>query len=176
MSNSNYLDTKLDEEIAKVVSEETKNLLEKGYLLTKVLNDKEEKDRFRLFFFDNLNPDPNHEVLFIMVRKNYDFYSDDFDRGFRDNFSQCNIYLGSISRANMDSNDIYSFASFIDNSKKELVKQFYTKKKYCFNLDIEMDEKTTVLSERDLLELHIDYMKGRLKRVPTTPRKPLRGI
>lgn len=51
MSNSNYLDTKLDEEIAKVVSEETKNLLEKGYLLTKVLNDKEEKDRFRLFFF-----------------------------------------------------------------------------------------------------------------------------
>lgn len=176
MSNSNYLDTKLDEEIAKVVSEETKNLLEKGYLLTKVLNDKEEKDRFRLFFFDNLNPDPNHEVLFIMVRKNYDFYSDDFDRGFRDNFSQCNIYLGSISRANMDSNDIYSFASFIDNSKKELVKQFYTKKKYCFNLDIEMDEKTTVLSERDLLELHIDYMKGRLKRVPTPPRKPLRGI
>lgn len=176
MSNSNYLDTKLEEEIAKVVSEETKNLFKHGYLLTKVLNDEEEKDRFRLFFFDNLNPDPEHEVLFIMVRKNYDFYSDDFDWGFRDNFSQCNIYLGSISRANMDSSDIYSFASFIDNSKKELVKQFYTRKEHCFNLDMEMDEKTTVLSERDLLELHIDYMQGRLKRVPTPPMKPLRYI
>lgn len=176
MSNSNYLDTKLDEEIAKVVSEETKNLLEKGYLLTKVLNDKEEKDRFRLFFFDNLNPDPEHEVLFIMVRKNYDFYSEDFDWGFRDNFSQCNIYLGSVSKVIMDFRDIYSFVSFIDGSKKELIKQFYTKKKYCFNLDMEMDEKNTVLSLDELLELHIDYITGRLKRVPTPPRKPLRGI
>lgn len=176
MSNSNYLDTKLDEEIAKVVSEETKNLLEKGYLLTKVLNDKEEKDRFRLFFFDNLNPDPEHEVLFIMVRKNYDFYSEDFDWGFRDNFSQWNIYLGSVSRSNMNLNDIYSFVRFIENSKKELIRQFYTRKEYCFNLDIDMDEKTTVLSMRDLLELHIDYIKGRLKRVPTPPMKPLRGI
>lgn len=176
MSNSNYLDTKLEEEIAKVISKETQNLLKQGYFLTKVLNDEEEKDRFRLFFFDSLNPDPEHEVLFLMVRKNYDFYSDDFDWGFRDNFSQCNIYLGSISRANMDSSDIYSFASFIDNSKKELVEQFYTRKKYCFNLDIEMDEKTTVLSLHELLELHIDYMQGRIKRVPTPPMKPLRGI
>lgn len=176
MSNSNYLETKLEEEIAKVVSKETQNLLKQGYFLTKVLNDEEEKDRFRLFFFDSLNPDPEHEVLFLMVRKNYDFYSDDFDWGFRDNFSQCNIYLGSISRANMDSSDIYSFASFIDNSKKELVEQFYTRKKYCFNLDIEMDEKTTVLSLHELLELHIDYMQGRIKRVPTPPMKPLRGI
>lgn len=176
MSNSNYLDTKLEEEIAKVISKETQNLLKQGYFLTKVLNDEEEKDRFRLFFFDSLNPDPEHEVLFLMVRKNYDFYSDDFDWGFRDNFSQCNIYLGSISRANMDFSDIYSFASFIDNSKKELVEQFYTRKKYCFNLDIEMDEKTTVLSLHELLELHIDYMQGRIKRVPTPPMKPLRGI
>ena len=76
----------------------------------------------------------------------------------------------------MDFRDIYSFVSFIDDSKKELVKQFYTRKEHCFNLDMEMDEKTTVLSERDLLELHIDYMQGRLKRVPTPPRKPLRGI
>ena len=170
----NYLQTKLDEEIAKVISEETKNLFANGYLLTKVLNDEEEKDRFRLFFFDDLNPE--HEVLFLMVRKYYDFYSDDFEWGFRDNFSPCNIYLGSISRANMDSSDIYSFVSFIDKSKKELIKQFYTRKKYCFNLDMEMDEKTTVLSMRDLLELHIDYMQGRLKRVPTPPMKPLRGI
>lgn len=176
MSNSNYLDTKLEEEIAKVISEETKNFLGNGYLLTKVLNDEEEKDRFRLFFFDNLNPDPEHEVLFLMVRKHYDFYSDDFDRGFRDNFSQCNIYLGSIPRAIMDFRDIYSFVSFIDDSKKELIKEFFTRKKYCFNLDIEMDEKTTVLSMKDLLELHIDYITGRLKRVPTPPRKPLRGI
>ena len=170
----NYLQTKLDEEIAKVISEETKNLFANGYLLTKVLNDEEEKDRFRIFFFDDLNPE--HEVLFLMVRKYYDFYSDDFEWGFRDNFSPCNIYLGSISRANMDSSDIYSFVSFIDKSKKELIKQFYTRKKYCFNLDMEMDEKTTVLSMKDLLELHIDYMQGRLKRVPTPPRKPLRGI
>lgn len=170
----NYLQTKLDEEIAKVISEETKNLFANGYLLTKVLNDEEEKDRFRLFFFDDLNPE--HEVLFLMVRKYYDFYSDDFEWGFRDNFSPCNIYLGSISRANMDSSDIYSFVSFIDKSKKELIKQFYTRKKYCFNLDMEMDEKTTVLSMKDLLELHIDYMQGRLKRVPTEPRKPLRYI
>lgn len=170
----NYLQTKLDEEIAKVISEETKNLLANGYLLTKVLNDEEEKDRFRLFFFDDLNPE--HEVLFLMVRKYYDFYSDDFEWGFRDNFSPCNIYLGSISRANMDSSDIYSFVSFIDKSKKELIKQFYTRKKYCFNLDMEMDEKTIVLSMKDLLELHIDYMQGRLKRVPTEPRKPLRYI
>ena len=170
----NYLQTKLDEEIAKVISEETKNLFANGYLLTKVLNDEEEKDRFRLFFFDDLNPE--HEVLFLMVRKYYDFYSDDFEWGFRDNFSPCNIYLGSISRANMDSSDIYSFVSFIDKSKKELIKQFYTRKKYCFNLDMEMDEKTTVLSMRDLLELHIDCMQGRLKRVPTPPMKPLRGI
>lgn len=170
----NYLQTKLDEEIAKVISEETKNLFANGYLLTKVLNDEEEKDRFRLFFFDDLNPE--HEVLFLMVRKYYDFYSDDFEWGFRDNFSPCNIYLGSISRANMDSSDIYSFVSFIDKSKKELIKQFYTRKKYCFNLDMEIDEKTTVLSMKDLLELHIDYMQGRLKRVPTEPRKPLRYI
>lgn len=170
----NYLQTKLDEEIAKVISEETKNLFANGYLLTKVLNDEEEKDRFRLFFFDDLNPE--HEVLFLVVRKYYDFYSDDFEWGFRDNFSPCNIYLGSISRANMDSSDIYSFVSFIDKSKKELIKQFYTRKKYCFNLDMEMDEKTTVLSMKDLLELHIDYMQGRLKRVPTEPRKPLRYI
>lgn len=170
----NYLQTKLDEEIAKVISEETKNLFANGYLLTKVLNDEEEKDRFRIFFFDDLNPE--HEVLFLMVRKYYDFYSDDFEWGFRDNFSPCNIYLGSISRANMDSSDIYSFVSFIDKSKKELIKQFYTRKKYCFNLDMEMDEKTTVLSMKDLLELHIDYMQGRLKRVPTEPRKPLRYI
>lgn len=99
-----------------------------------------------------------------------------FDWGFSDNFSQWDIYLGSISRANMDSSDIYSFVSFIDNSKKELIKQFFTRKEYCFNLDIEMDEKTTVLSLNELLELHIDYMQGRLKRVPTPPRKPLRGI
>ena len=170
----NYLQTKLDEEIAKVISEETKNLFANGYLLTKVLNDEKEKDRFRIFFFDDLNPE--HEVLFLMVRKYYDFYSDDFEWGFRDNFSPCNIYLGSISRANMDSSDIYSFVSFIDKSKKELIKQFYTRKKYCFNLDMEMDEKTTVLSMKDLLELHIDYMQGRLKRVPTEPRKPLRYI
>lgn len=170
----NYLQTKLDEEIAKVISEETKNLFANGYLLTKVLNDEEEKDRFRLFFFDDLNPE--HEVLFLMVRKYYDFYSDDFEWGFRDNFSPCNIYLGSISRANMDSSDIYSFVSFIDKTKKELIKQFYTRKKYCFNLDMEMDEKTTVLSMKDFLELHIDYMQGRLKRVPTEPRKPLRYI
>lgn len=170
----NYLQTKLDEEIAKVISEETKNLFANGYLLTKVLNDEEEKDRFRIFFFDDLNPE--HEVLFLMVRKYYDFYSDDFEWGFRDNFSPCNIYLGSISRENMDSSDIYSFVSFIDKSKKELIKQFYTRKKYCFNLDMEMDEKTTVLSMKDLLELHIDYMQGRLKRVPTEPRKPLRYI
>ena len=170
----NYLQTKLDEEIAKVISEETKNLFANGYLLTKVLNDEEEKDRFRIFFFDDLNTE--HEVLFLMVRKYYDFYSDDFEWGFRDNFSPCNIYLGSISRANMDSSDIYSFVSFIDKSKKELIKQFYTRKKYCFNLDMEMDEKTTVLSMKDLLELHIDYMQGRLKRVPTEPRKPLRYI
>ena len=69
MSNSNYLDTKLEEEIAKVISKETQNLLKQGYFLTKVLNDEEEKDRFRLFFFDSLNPDPEHEVLFLMVRK-----------------------------------------------------------------------------------------------------------
>lgn len=174
MSNSNYLDTKLEEEIAKVVSEEIKNLFENGYLLTKVLNDEEDKDRFRLFFFDKLNPE--HEVLFLMVRKNYDFYSDDFDWGFSDNFSQCNIYLGSISKVIMDLNDIHSFVSFIDNSKKELVKQFYTRKEYCFHLDVEMDEKTTVLSLNELLELHIDYITGRLKRVPTPPMIPLRGI
>ena len=173
---TNYLETKLEEEIAKVISKETQSLLKQGYFLTKVLNDEEEKDRFRLFFFDSLNPDPEHEVLFLMVRKHYDFYSKDLDGSFTDNFSQWNIYLGSISRANMDSSDIYSFASFIDNSKKELVKQFYTRKKYCFNLDIEMDEKTTVLSLHELLELHIDYMQGRLKRVPTPPMKPLRGI
>ena len=123
MSNSNYLDTKLEEEIAKVVSEETKNLFKHGYLLTKVLIDEEEKDRFRLFFFDNLNPDPEHEVLLIMVRKHYDFYSKDLDGGFRDNFSQCNIYLGSVSRVIMDFRDIYSFVSFIDDSKKELLYQ-----------------------------------------------------
>ena len=76
----------------------------------------------------------------------------------------------------MNLNDIYSFVRFIENSKKELIRQFYTRKEYCFNLDIEMDEKTTVLSMRDLLELHIDYIAGRLKRVPTPPRKPLRGI
>lgn len=173
MSNSNYLQTKLEEEIAKVVSKETQNLLKQGYFLTKTLND-QKNDAFRLMFFDDLNPE--HEVLFLMVRKCYDFYSDDFDWGFSDNFSQWNIYLGSISRANMDSSDIYSFVSFIDNSKKELIKQFFTRKEYCFNLDIEMDEKTTVLSLNELLELHIDYMQGRLKRVPTPPRKPLRGI
>lgn len=173
MSNSNYLQTKLEEEIAKVVSKETQSLLKKGYFLTKTLND-QKNDAFRLMFFDDLNPE--HEVLFLMVRKCYDFYSDDFDWGFSDNFSQWNIYLGSISRANMDSSDIYSFVSFIDNSKKELIKQFFTRKEYCFNLDIEMDEKTTVLSLNELLELHIDYMQGRLKRVPTPPRKPLRGI
>lgn len=173
MSNSNYLETKLEEEIAKVISKETQSLLKQGYFLTKTVND-QKNDVFRLMFFDDLNP--KHEVLFLMVRRNYDFYSDDFDWVFRDNFSQCNIYLGSISRANMDSSDIYSFASFIDNSKKELVKQFYTRKKYCFNLDIEMDEKTTVLSLHELLELHIDYMQGRLKRVPTPPMRPLRGI
>lgn len=173
---TNYLETKLEEEIAKVISEEIKNFLENGYLLTKVLNDEEEKDRFRLFFFDNLNPDPEHEVLFLMVRKHYDFYSDDFDWGFRDNFSQCNIYLGSIPRVIVDFRNIHSFVSFIDDSKKELIKQFYTRKEYCFNLDIEMDEKTTVLSMDELLELHIDYITGRLKRVPTPPMKPLRGI
>lgn len=173
---TNYLETKLEEEIAKVISEETKNFLENGYLLTKVLNDEEEKDRFRLFFFDNLNPDPEHEVLFLMVRKHYDFYSDDFDWGFRDNFSQCNIYLGSIPRVIVDFRNIHSFVSFIDDSKKELIKQFHTRKEYCFNLDIEMDEKTTVLSMDELLELHIDYITGRLKRVPTPPMKPLRGI
>lgn len=176
MSNSNYLETKLEEEIAKVISEETKNFLENGYLLTKVLNDEEEKDRFRLFFFDNLNSGPEHEVLFLMVRKNYDFYSDDFDWGFRDNFSQCNIYLGSIPRVIVYFRDIYTLVSFIDDSKKELIKEFFTRKKYCFNLDMEMDEKTTVLSMKDLLELHIDYIAGRIKRVPTPPRKPLRGI
>ena len=170
MSNSNYLDTKLEEEIAKVISEETQSLLKQGYFLTKTLND-QKNDAFRLMFFDDLNPDPKDEVLFLMVRKYYDFYSDDFEWGFRDNFSPCHIYLGSISRAN-----IYSFASFIDNSKKELIKQFFTRKEYCFKLDIEMDEKTTVLSMKDLLELHIDYMQGRLKRVPTPPMKPLRGI
>ena len=42
----NYLQTKLEEEIAKVISEETKNFFANGYLLTKVLNDDEEKDRF----------------------------------------------------------------------------------------------------------------------------------
>lgn len=173
---TNYLETKLEEEIAKVISEETKNFLENSYLLTKVLNDEEEKDRFRLFFFDNLNPDPEHELLFLMVRKHYDFYSDDFDWGFRDNFSQCNIYLGSIPRVIVDFRNIHSFVSFIDDSKKELIKQFYTRKEYCFNLDIEMDEKTTVLSMDELLELHIDYITGRLKRVPTPPMKPLRGI
>ena len=173
MSNSNYLQTKLEEEIAKVVSKETQSLLKQGYFLTKTLND-QKNDAFRLMFFDDLNPE--HEVLFLMVRKCYDFYSDDFDWGFSDNFIQWNIYLGSISRANMDSSDIYSFVSFIDNSKKELIKQFFTRKEYCFNLDIEMDEKTTVLSLNELLELHIDYMQGRLKRVPTPPRKPLRGI
>lgn len=173
MSNSNYLQTKLEEEIAKVVSKETQSLLKQGYFLTKTLND-QKNDAFRLMFFDDLNPE--HEVLFLMVRKCYDFYSDDFDWGFSDNFSQWNIYLGSISRANMDSSDIYSFVSFIDNSKKELIKQFFTRKEYCFNLDIEMDEKTTVLYLNELLELHIDYMQGRLKRVPTPPRKPLRGI
>lgn len=171
---TNYLETKLEEEIAKVVSEETKNFLENGYLLTKILNDDEEKDRYKFFFFDDLNPE--HEVLFILVRKHYDFYSKDLDGSFTDNFSQWNIYLGSVSRANMNLSDIDSFVSFIDNSKKELVKQFYTRKKYCFNLDIEMDEKTTVLSMRDLLELHIDYITGSLKRVPTPPRKPLIGI
>lgn len=176
MSNSNYLDTKLEEEIAKVISKETQNLLKQGYFLTKVLNDEEEKDRFRLFFFDSLNPDPEHEVLFLMVRKNYDFYSDDFDWGFRDNFSQCNIYLGSIPKVIVDFRNIHSFVLFIDDSKKELIKEFYTRKEHCFNLDMEMDEKTTVLSMRDLLELHIDYIAGRLKRVPTPPRKPLRGI
>ena len=174
MSNPNYLETKLEEEIAKVISEETKNLFKHGYLLTKILNDDEEKDRYKFFFFDDLNPE--HEVLFILVRKHYDFYSKDLDGGFTDNFSQWNIYLGSVSRENMNLSDIDSFVSFIDNSKKELVKQFYTRKKYCFNLDIEMDEKTTVLSMRDLLELHIDYITGRLKRVPTPPMKPLRGI
>lgn len=173
MSNSNYLETKLEEEIAKVISKETQSLLKQGYFLTKTLND-QKNDAFRLMFFDDFNP--KHEVLFVMVRKYYDFYSDDFDWGFRDNFSPCHIYLGSISRANMDSSDIYSFASFIDNSKKELVKQFFTRKEYCFKLDIEMDEKTTVLSMKDLLELHIDYLKGRIKRVPTPPMKPLRGI
>lgn len=173
MSNSNYLETKLEEEIAKVVSKETQSLLKQGYFLTKTLND-QKNDVFRLMFFDDLNPE--HEVLLIMVRKHYDFYSKDLDGGFRDNFSQCNIYLGSVSRVIMDFRDIYSFVSFIDDSKKELVKQFYTRKEHCFNLDMEMDEKTTVLSERDLLELHIDYMQGRLKRVPTPPRKPLRGI
>lgn len=76
----------------------------------------------------------------------------------------------------MDFRDIYSFVSFIDGSKKELIKQFYTKKKYCFNLDMEMDEKNTVLSLDELLELHIDYITGRLKRVPTPPMRPLRGI
>ena len=173
MSNSNYLDTKLEEEIAKVISEETRNIFKRGYLLTKTLND-QKHDNFRFLFFDDLNP--NHEVLFLMVRKYYDSYSDDFEWGFRDNFSPCNIYLGSISRANMDSSDIYSFVSFIDKSKKELIKQFFTRKEYCFKLDMEMDEKTTVLSMKDLLELHIDYITGRIKRVPTPPRKPLRGI
>lgn len=173
MSNPNYLETKLEEEIAKVISEETKNLFKHGYLLTKIVNDSKH-DNFRLMFFDDLNP--KHEVLFLMVRKNYEFYSDDFDWGFRDNFSQCNIYLGSISKVIMGYKDIYSFVRFIDNSKKELVKQFYTRKEHCFNLDIEMDEKTTVLSLHELLELHIDYMQGRLKRVPTPPMKPLRGI
>lgn len=171
---TNYLETKLEEEIAKVISEETKNFLENGYLLTKILNDDEEKDRYKFFFFDDLNPE--HEVLFILVRKHYDFYSKDLDGSFTDNFSQWNIYLGSVSRANMNLSDIDSFVSFIGNSKKELIKEFYTRKEHCFHLDIEMDEKTTVLSMRDLLELHIDYIKGRLKRVPTPPMKPLRGI
>ena len=112
----------------------------------------------------------------LWSEKNYDFYSEDFDWGFRDNFSQCNIYLGSVSKVIMDFRDIYSFVSFIDGSKKELIKQFYTKKKYCFNLDMEMDEKNTVLSLDELLELHIDYITGRLKRVPTPPMRPLRGI
>lgn len=174
MSNSNYLETKLEEEIAKVISKETQNLFKYGYLLTKTLNDEEEKERFRLFFFDDLNPE--HEVLFLMVRKHYDFYSKDLDGSFTDNFSQWNIYLGSVSRANMNLSDIDSFVSFIGNSKKELIKEFYTRKEHCFHLDIEMDEKTTVLSMKDLLELHIDYITGRLKRVPTPPRKPLRGI
>ena len=31
---TNYLETKLEEEIAKVISEETKNFLGNGYLLT----------------------------------------------------------------------------------------------------------------------------------------------
>ena len=168
MSNSNYLDTKLEEEIAKVISEETRNIFKRGYLLTKTLND-QKHDNFRFLFFDDLNP--NHEVLFIMVENEYDFYSGELDWGFKNNFSQWNIYLGSVSRGNMNLNDIYSFVRFIENSKKELIRQFYTRKEYCFNLDIEMDEKTTVLSMRDLLELHIDYMKGRLKRVFTPPRK-----
>ena len=173
MSNSNYLDTKLEEEIAKVISEETRNIFKRGYLLTKTLND-QKHDNFRFLFFDDLNP--NHEVLFIMVENEYDFYSGELDWGFTNNFSQWNIYLGSVSRGNMNLNDIYSFVRFIENSKKELIRQFYTRKEYCFNLDIEMDEKTTVLSMRDLLELHIDYIAGRLKRVPTLPMKPLRGI
>ena len=168
---ANYLQTKLDKEIAKVISEETKNLFANGYLLTKVLNDEEEKDRFRLFFFDDLNQ--KHEVLFLMVIKQYDFYSKDLDVSFSNNFSECNIYLGSVQRKDLESIDIYSLA---EDSKKELVKQFYTRKKYFFNLDMEMDEKTTVLSWHELLELHIDYMQGRLKRVPTPPMKPLIGI
>ena len=164
----NYLQTKLEEEIAKVISEETKNFFANGYLLTKVLNDDEEKDRFEFFFFDDLNPE--HEVLFILVRKDYCPHSVDMDIGFTSNFNECNIYLGSVSRKDLEFIDAYLLAENHQN-KKELIKQFYTRKEYFFNLDMEMDEETTVLSLEELLELHIDYMKGRLKRVFTPPRK-----
>ena len=36
---TNYLETKLEEEIAKVISEETQSILKQGYFLTKTLND-----------------------------------------------------------------------------------------------------------------------------------------